>query len=358
MVQRVGSILRGKQKSEWRAELARCECSLRKKFADTQLPPPVLKYVTPSPVKKGQRAACSQKRSIVDESPALKFDDQGNVKTDMACMARSEGLAVGSACCVVKNMKGIRRNRTGTVTSIGETELTVTFSADDAAGLAEVTLSCPLNALKAHDPTPAGKKAKKANAAVEQPVANGIEWKSYDDAIIEQAVRHHMTAFVEQLRIQQSPTHSDVAILDDQSFMVVAKKELQPLALRIIPRTNDLRLAATGEDVDITVDFTGGGDTVQFTTVGVEDNLGRLHGTTLIIDPFEFIAASSDAARKYRGVCVELKRIMSGVLSVPFGAYTTTDANLRPSQESQVAWSARSVIGRMQRKCQWGLLWR
>ena len=127
LVQRVGLILRGKQRSDWRVELARYEASLRKKFPDANLPPPVLKDVSPPPSKKEHSAASSQKPSTVDESPALNFDDHGNVKTDMTCKARSEGLAVGSACCIVKNFKGIKKHRIGTVTSIGKTDLTVTF---------------------------------------------------------------------------------------------------------------------------------------------------------------------------------------------------------------------------------------
>jgi hypothetical protein len=117
---------------------------------------------------------------------------------------------------------------------------------------------------------------------------------------------------------------------------MVAKKELQPLAFRIIPRTNDLRLAATGEDADITVDFPGARDTVQFKTVGPNDNLGREKGTTLIIDPLEFIAASSKKASEYDGGCVELKRVMSGVLTVPFSEYTTSDVNLRSIKKSHI----------------------
>ena len=128
----------------------------------------------------------------------------------------------------------------------------------------------------------------------------------------------------------------------EEHGVVVAKKVLQPLSLKIIPRIEDLRLAATGDDVDnadagddvdITVAFTG--KTAKFTTLGTKDYESRMHGTTRIIDPFEFIKASSDRARTYGGGCVELKRVCSGGLSVPFSDYTTTDANLRPSKKSQ-----------------------
>ena len=98
-------------------------------------------------------------------------------------------------------MKGIKRNRIGTVTSIETEGLTVTFSANDEARLAEVIMTCPLDALKAQDPPQANKKAKTANAAEEQPVADGVEWKSYDEAAVQLAVKHHMTCFLEQLRI-------------------------------------------------------------------------------------------------------------------------------------------------------------
>ena len=91
--------------------------------------------------------------------------------------------------------------------------------------------------------------------------------------------------------------------------------------------------ADAGDDVDITVAFTG--KTAKFTTLGTKDYESRMHGTTWIIDPFEFIKASSDRARTYGGGCVELKRVCSGDLSVPFSDYTTTDANLRPSKKSQ-----------------------
>ena len=111
------------------------------------------------------------------------------------------------------------------------------------------------------------KNARKADAAVEgssglQPEVKGIEWKAYDDDVIAQAVKHNLTAFSEHIRIQQSPTHSDVAILDDRHIMV-ARKELQPLSLIIIPRASGLRLAATDENEDITVDFAGARETVK-----------------------------------------------------------------------------------------------
>ena len=206
-------------------------------------------------------------------------------------------------------------------------------------GLAEVTVSCPLTAVNA---TQIEKKAKKETAAEGlQPVPNGIEWKSYDDTVIENVVRHQTVAFVEQLRIAQSPTQSEVAILAEDN-VVVAKEVLKPLALTIIPRIVDLRLAATGDDVDnadagdyvdITVTFNG--NTAKFRPLGTNSHESRLNGTTNIIDPFEFIKATSNNARTYGGGCVELKRVCSGDLSVPFSDYTTTDANLRPSKKSQ-----------------------
>ena len=100
-VQRVGSVLRGTKRSTWQEELFRYEQTLRSKFVDGQLPPPVLKPVQLAAKKeKGQQsAACSQTLGVVDESPALKFDDRGRVQSDMSCMARSQGLAVGTRGC-------------------------------------------------------------------------------------------------------------------------------------------------------------------------------------------------------------------------------------------------------------------
>ena len=62
--------------------------------------------------------------------------------------------------------------------------------------------------------------------------------------------------------------------------------------------------------------------------------LGRQYGSALIIDPFEFIDASSQAANAYAGGCVELERVVSGVLSVLFSEYATTDANLRQNKKA------------------------
>ena len=72
-----------------------------------------------------------------------------------------------------------------------------------------------------------------------------------------------------------------------------------------------------------------------------ENSYGRESGSTLIIDPLEFISESSDFAMEYEGGCVELKRVMSGVLSVPFREYTTTDANLRPIKKSNIRWDCK-----------------
>ena len=72
-----------------------------------------------------------------------------------------------------------------------------------------------------------------------------------------------------------------------------------------------------------------------------ENSYGRESGSTLIIDPLEFISTSSDLAIAYEGGCVELKRVMSGVLSVPFSEYTTTDANLRPIKKSNIRWDCK-----------------
>ena len=333
---RVGAALRGKKRDEWRDELARYEASLRTKFADGQLPPHVLKLApaASSQVTKKEAKEQSAASSQVDESPALQFDDHGKVKDDMSCLARSQGLAVGSACSLVKNVKGAKRNRLGTVTRIEETGLTVTFSADDEAGLAEVTLTCALNVLKAVDP-PKAKKAKVEKAADAKPVADGAEWKSYDEGAVKVAVKHHMTSFLQQLRIQHAPAQQIVALYENPPLMV-AKEELQPLALRIIPNVHDLRLAASGEVGDVTVDFKGGGETVQFTMLEEEDKGMQMQGTTMIIDPYDFIAASSNDAREYAGGCAELTRVASGVLSVPFNDYTTADAPLRPTKASKL----------------------
>lgn len=81
---------------------------------------------------------------------------------------------------------------------------------------------------------------------------------------------------------------------------MIAKGVLQPLALKIIPRKEDLRLAATcdddvdnaGDDVGITVAFTG--KTAKFIAHGSEENESRMHGTTQIVDPFAFLMASSE----------------------------------------------------------------
>ena len=175
LVQQIGAILRQKVRSDWRATLARFEIGLRTKFTENeQLPRPVLKdVIIPASKKDEKGAACSQNLSTVDESPALTFDSHGNVENNLSCMARNAGLAVGSACCAVKNTKGIKRTRIGTVTSIGQTELTVTYSADGEKNLEEVTISCPLDAIQVYEPPRAGKKAKTADVAEQQPLAKG-----------------------------------------------------------------------------------------------------------------------------------------------------------------------------------------
>lgn len=56
LIPRVGSVLRKEQhRSEWRAELARYDLSLRQKFVDMQLPPPVLQYSPPPEVLLADR---------------------------------------------------------------------------------------------------------------------------------------------------------------------------------------------------------------------------------------------------------------------------------------------------------------
>ena len=255
-------------------------------------------------------AAGSQKKAVVSQT----------------LLARNEGLAVGSESCTVMTTKGVKRARLGNVPALATTK-GVKRPADAENGLDDVTISCPLDALK----VPGAKQAKKTVVAVEQPVAKGMEWKVYDDEVIMQAVRHHLAGFTDQLRIQFSPNHEDVAILLDHRIMV-AKTELQPFALRIIPKTNDLRLAVTGEDADITVEIPGAKGAVQFKTIGPKDNLGRDIGTTLVVEALEFIAASSKEAREHDQGYVELKRVTSDVLTVPFvSEYTTSDVNLRPN---------------------------
>ena len=146
--------------------------------------------------------------------------------------------------------------------------------------------------------------------------------------------------------VQRSHTHEDVTILEDPIIMI-AKQELPPLALRIIPRAADLRLPAEvnaseflklGGDAcaDITANISRAQGLVQYTRVSVDLShaLGRQRGSSLIIDPFEFIDASSQAANAYAGGCAELERVVSGVLSVPFSEYATTDANLRQCKKA------------------------
>ena len=116
---------------------------------------------------------------------------------------------------------------------------------------------------------------------------------------------------------------------------MVARKELQPLALRIIPRASGLRLAATDENEDITVDFAGARETVKYMRIPAENSYARDSGSTLIIDPLEFISESSDFAMEYEGGCVELKRVMSGVAVSSFPRVHHHRRQPSPYQEIQ-----------------------
>ena len=321
----------------WREEVAGVESRMRAKFTDTHLPPPVLKYVPPTAKAKAKSAACSQSGSIVDESPALTFDSHGNVETNFACKARMAGFAVGSSCCTSRLEQGIKRGRTGTVISIGDATLEVAFSAGGEKGPEAATILCSLDALKQYEPPQAvpNKRQRLDDAALNLPQEiKGIPWKAYDSAGIKESVRRHMATFAEQIRIQQSPLYEEVAILEDQSIMV-AKKELPPLTLKIFPTTHDLQVAAKGDAVDVTVRIPQVAETLKLKTVGPKDNFGRIIGTSLIIDPLEYIAASSKKARQYDGGCVELKRVMSGTVTVPWSEYTSSDLSLRPSKKAR-----------------------
>ena len=125
-----------------------------------------------------------------------------------------------------------------------------------------------------------------------------------------------------------------MVVTHDELYLMVAKEDLQPLALRIIPKTHALRLAAEGEDAAVEVDFKGGAATARFARVEEKDEF-RLDGTTLVLDPHDLLAFSSAEARAHGGGVVELTRVVSGVLSVPFNDYTTADANLRPNKGSK-----------------------
>ena len=168
------------------------------------------------------------------------------------------------------------------------------------------------------------------------PLPAAIEWNCWSGQEMDAIVRHALMVFNRRLAIQFAPTHDQVCILEKPRILI-AKVDLQPLALRIIPNATSLTAAVKskskkhGEIIpDWTITGTGSDlDSASYTRVQVEESLGEQNGSKLIVDLTAFLKASSAAAKRYRGQAPhsELVSVQSGTLEFNIGQFKSIDAN-------------------------------
>ena len=360
MVKHVGRTLRSKKKDEWRDQFFEIENSLRKKLPSALLGPPVVPDRRSEEQKsKCETAACSQNRETrgnpkcgtqVDEAPALKFDSGGKVCSDMALEAREKGLAVGSTCQSTKEARGIKRDRFGVIVSFGEKDVKVKFDALDDEK--EVTVNYSLSKLKPSerpkDPKDEKKEEEKKEDEDKRVPPEGIKWQSYDDITVGEGTIKHLLALNDQLAIQQSPTEEEVCVLEVPRVLV-AKKELPPLTLKLVPVGKALtRLAASTQSVPNKIDVIlqmPGQEPVFFRRQHVAPYLGRMAGSSLTVEVAEFVAASSAAAKAHTGGCATLTSVMSPELGLNVCMpYTTEEKNWKTGTKPKETQKAKLSV--------------
>ena len=340
LVEKVGQTLRAKKKDGWREEFFDIENSLRRKLPQSLLGARVVEDTrTEEEKSKSEPAASSQKSKQpkqniqVDEAPKLQFDGEGKVCEDMALEARQKGLAVGSTCQATKPARGIKRDRFGVIVSFNETDVRVKF---DKTGVEiESTVNFPLKALQfAEKPKPeAGDPPPEGKQAVPQAPPTGIAWQPNDEKILGDAMAKQMAAFNDQLCAQHDPTHDQVCVLDEPRVLV-ARMDLPPFKLKIMPRAKDVtRLADSTKCCPNKIDIwfqMQGHDAVHYRRVPNPPDLGHLVGSVWTIDVAEFVAASSVAAKAHAGGFATLTSVMSGDLDFNLCSYATDDRNWKP----------------------------
>ena len=97
LVYRIGAVLRGKKRTDFLKLVAELEHNLRAKLT-CKLPTAILEE-PPAVLAKSKSSAEKALVVAVDEAPALTFNDQGQVQSDMANTARAKGIACKLACC-------------------------------------------------------------------------------------------------------------------------------------------------------------------------------------------------------------------------------------------------------------------
>ena len=68
---------------------------------------------------------------------------------------------------------------------------------------------------------------------------DGVAWVHYTADVVETSLKHTLCALNTQLAIQHAPSHDDVLVLQDPRVLV-AKRELPPNSLKIVPRADTL----------------------------------------------------------------------------------------------------------------------
>jgi len=341
---RLGAIIRGRKRGEWRQQLAEVELKLRHKLPTSDAVASGLdaKYVLAQEkaASSQQPAASSQQAAAaVDEAPALQMNALGEVKQDIALLARAKGFGVGSDCQVQRAARGIKRFRVGTVVGFNAHDLQVAF---DKHGEEEaVNTAFPLLSLGHFERPKPTKKPKgdsqPAAGGSQPPIGKGIAWEAWDAQSVEASTVALLLAFNGQMQIQKAPCLGDIRVLDDPRVLV-ALRALPPMSLKFVPRAVGLeRLAAKNPDpadYDISLCLPGQ-EAVYYCRQTVPKTLGRMVKDALVIDAAEFAMASADKARAYGGGCVGLERVHTGTLEVPICAYLTQDPSFKPDKHNR-----------------------
>jgi hypothetical protein len=334
---RIGEILISAQRRcKWREEFAHIEELARKKFTKSLLVEHVVQLgAAGSPPMDA--AACSQMLpSQVDSKPALAFDESGEVQEDLAAIARGMGLAIGSNCVLMRSSRGLERMRVGTILKFVKKDATVRWwtqgeqpEEEKDVPLSFVKLYCAKN--HATKPLGADKDGQQPVEEVKLPPC--LEWNCYSESTLDAILRQALLAFGNQLAIQRAPHHDDVGILEEPRILI-AKRELQPLSLQIVPTASNLKQCAKPKArsrtaVDWRLKIEGSPEDKCFTREGVSASLGAQDGSTLVLDFAAFLAASSQEAAVYAGGCVKLEVVESGDLAISVGQYATEDENFK-----------------------------
>jgi len=369
LVKAAALVLAKAKRDEWMQHFCSLEDGLRRKLNVLEVDPVGDKAVMLELQKKagaaaGQKKAASCPKGL-DTVPALAITGDGEVIEDLAHRARVRGLSVGSVVRLTRKHKEIAKGSVGTIAGFDSKSIKVLLDTEDKPKEgdkpneddAEVLM--PLSVLEKYERP---KKEKKAALSQndETPLPAAVGYVIWNDELAEQSVKPQFVAFNLQAAVSKAPTKEQVILLAEPTVLVAAR-ELEPLELKLVPYSADLKRRASkgGPGIagyDIMAEKVGvppvywirSGFAPQGVFAAAVDEKPQ------VIDLAVLASTSAGHAKSYGPGCCRLDKVFSDFLELPLLNYSTEDQNFKaPAKKSVPAlkfklsyWTNTAIVPR------------